>query len=472
MEAELQTGERRGKPAPAWLQSAIDRYARKRRVDGELIRMVVCGGRDIEALTGGERTYLGYHRLRYRKMMSVLPQGSGQKLLDVGSYPGHLALLARIKGWNVSAISLAGERFGDTSFENRMVEAGIDLRTLDIERERFPFNDECFDAVFFNETLEHLAFNPFHALSEIWRVLRREGMLILSVPNLSRFDVRWSVALGRSTHLPLSSPMEQIFPADICHRHIREYTPREVRYLLQKQDRYLYRFKIVRMVMDRSWDGTFFRDDGVVYDWRRIKVGTVMRDFLTRIVPSLRGNIIVTARRPGEYWRLKPDQIHVRDFLPAERTGAHPSFVRDGIRAGWMQQEAQMRLSGLEGYVDFLDLLAVLPAPPTVAPRRLKIAVGENPAWFAWINPSPEPRRIRVPVRRTLPPGSELTLRLFSDTWIPSEHGIPGDSRPLSVMISFECVGAQTRKDPVGDRRGSVFRTCCGRGPGCGICGR
>ena len=45
-----------------------------------------------------------------------------------------------------------------------------------------PFPDQSFDYVFCIEVLEHLP-NPFETLSEIRRVLNRNGVLTLSVPN-------------------------------------------------------------------------------------------------------------------------------------------------------------------------------------------------------------------------------------------------------------------------------------------------
>ena len=45
----------------------------------------------------------------------------------------------------------------------------------------FPFQSESFDSIILTQVLEHV-FNPDEFLSEISRVLRKEGMLLLSVP--------------------------------------------------------------------------------------------------------------------------------------------------------------------------------------------------------------------------------------------------------------------------------------------------
>jgi 2-polyprenyl-3-methyl-5-hydroxy-6-metoxy-1,4-benzoquinol methylase len=54
--------------------------------------------------------------------------------------------------------------------------------SVDIEKEPFPFNDESFDVVTFLEVLEHLKY-PKQTLSEIFRVLKPKGVIILSTPN-------------------------------------------------------------------------------------------------------------------------------------------------------------------------------------------------------------------------------------------------------------------------------------------------
>ena len=47
--------------------------------------------------------------------------------------------------------------------------------------EEIPVSDNSFDAIIFSETLEHLE-NPTKALSEIFRVLKPEGKLIMTTP--------------------------------------------------------------------------------------------------------------------------------------------------------------------------------------------------------------------------------------------------------------------------------------------------
>ena len=59
-----------------------------------------------------------------------------------------------------------------------------------------PFEDHHFDTVVFSEVMEHLRF-PQKALHEIFRVLKKNGQLIGSVPNAFRLRNRIKFLIGK-----------------------------------------------------------------------------------------------------------------------------------------------------------------------------------------------------------------------------------------------------------------------------------
>jgi SAM-dependent methyltransferase len=92
----------------------------------------------------------------------------------------------------------------------------------------FPFGDARFDVVVAGEIFEHLYRRPWHMLSEAWRVLADDGVLVLSTPNAESLE-RLYVWLRRL-------PSAQGFNPDVpTARHAREYGPREVSMLLESQ---------------------------------------------------------------------------------------------------------------------------------------------------------------------------------------------------------------------------------------------
>jgi len=90
----------------------------------------------------------------------------------------------------------------------------------DLERDKLDLADNSVDCAVFTEVLEHL--NPYyvsHAMSEINKVLKLGGKLILTTPNIASLFRRLRLLLG-------------IQPQYVTHVH--EYTKKEVEELLKK----------------------------------------------------------------------------------------------------------------------------------------------------------------------------------------------------------------------------------------------
>ncbi len=388
----------------------------------------------------GERQYLDRHIGRYLKTLAALPRQPGA-LLDAGAFPGHLSLLAARMGWSVTGLGKMDGTFVGRDFEQRMRENGIEALHADLERDPFPFPDDQFDAVFFNETAEHLAYNPYHALDQIWRTLKPNGTLVFSVPNLASFDHRWALLKGRTIYPLLTEPLGATFHADIAQRHIREYTLSECRYLLTGQDKYLYSFAIRKEIMDRSWDGLFHTEHGYRRQAKNVRIGTVLRDVLTRIFPRCRSNILIQAVKPPTYVRMSEADLTVEGFYPEEMSGTGDSFVRRPLEACWMKTNARIaiRLPASGRRVARIELLLWLPAPASLPPLPVRATVGSAPAAELAIAPSPEPRRYSIPVPPEQRACSEtLLLDMETPGWIPAQHGLAADTRTLGMMTHLK----------------------------------
>ena len=57
----------------------------------------------------------------------------------------------------------------------------IDL--FDAQADPFPYPSHYFDTVVCGELLEHLQSDPMHMMSEVYRVLKPDGILVLTTPN-------------------------------------------------------------------------------------------------------------------------------------------------------------------------------------------------------------------------------------------------------------------------------------------------
>jgi SAM-dependent methyltransferase len=99
------------------------------------------------------------------KLLSFNKKGlisSDKKVLDVGSGDKAFFNVCLKKKINISEID------GSTG--------------IDFEKDKLPFENESFEIVIFNAVIEHL-YNPNLVLSEIFRVLKKGGLLITTAPN-------------------------------------------------------------------------------------------------------------------------------------------------------------------------------------------------------------------------------------------------------------------------------------------------
>jgi SAM-dependent methyltransferase len=109
---------------------------------------------------------------------------------------------------------------------------GINARYCDIEKDPLPFEDGAFEVVIANQVFEHLK-NIFGAISEIYRVLKPDGHLIIGVPNLASLHNRMLIALGRQP------TCMQMFDD-----HVRGFTPQAFINFLTFHDL----FRVIRFI--------------------------------------------------------------------------------------------------------------------------------------------------------------------------------------------------------------------------------
>jgi SAM-dependent methyltransferase len=97
---------------------------------------------------------------------------------------------------------------------------------FNMEESRFPYEDASFDVVLYCEIIEHLLMNPVHTLTEIRRVLKPGGLLVVTTPNVARLGNVLAMADGRSIYDPYSG-------FGPYGRHNREFSMAELLHLLE-----------------------------------------------------------------------------------------------------------------------------------------------------------------------------------------------------------------------------------------------
>ncbi len=167
--------------------------------------------------------YLDFHRDRLEKLFGLLEEYyiPGSTMLDIGSLFGYACLGAKLIGYQASGLDLP--QYVE-KFSSRFASWGIDNRPCDLSCEAMPFSDAAFDIIIAAEIVEHFRFHPLSFFQEAARVLKPGGRLIITTPNLTRFNNVAKLILGQSINWDIKDEYWD-------GAHQREFTTAELKYL-------------------------------------------------------------------------------------------------------------------------------------------------------------------------------------------------------------------------------------------------
>jgi len=109
--------------------------------------------------------------------------------------------------------------------KNVKAQGKVDLRVVNIDNEELPFDDKSHDGCMAIEVLEHL-FDPVHALAELNRILKKDGKIVVTVPNIGYF-------LFRFYHMFYGEVSDFHGNGMIVNEHIRYYSVKSLKNLLK-----------------------------------------------------------------------------------------------------------------------------------------------------------------------------------------------------------------------------------------------
>lgn len=141
---------------------------------------ILCGRDDEDMLDRESKDILsesakGVHE----KVIELLQFEKPGRLLDAGSGYGLLSKRIQDIGFEIFAADLDNEKFKVATIKCQKVDLNKGL----------PYQDNFFDYVICLETIEHLE-NPYHLVREFFRILKKEGKLIISTPNILNIHAR------------------------------------------------------------------------------------------------------------------------------------------------------------------------------------------------------------------------------------------------------------------------------------------
>jgi len=117
---------------------------------------------------------------------------SGGRLLDIGCASGGFLKYAALKGWEVY-----GVEFSEETSETARVKKNLDVKTGTIYDAGY--DDGYFDVVSAGDIIEHVD-NPKKFLKEIKRVLKKDGILYLALPDFGGLYFKFFKIIAKRNH--------------------------------------------------------------------------------------------------------------------------------------------------------------------------------------------------------------------------------------------------------------------------------
>lgn len=128
---------------------------------------------------------------RLIKVREIFSKYRARRILDIGMGDGGFSVILKeavdaeeIYGVDISekAVQIANKK-------------SIKAFKVNLNIDSLPFKDEYFEAIHCGEIIEHL-FDPDHLLDELYRVLKKKGILVITSPNLASWHGKIELLLG------------------------------------------------------------------------------------------------------------------------------------------------------------------------------------------------------------------------------------------------------------------------------------
>lgn len=228
-----------------------------------------------------ELKYMRFHKYRFKTIFQSIPSSRESiKILDMGTTPFTFFIKKCYNHYDVATIDLTD------LMKQRCERNKVTFKKCNLIENSIPFEDDYFDIVIFTELFEHLFIHPSKVLSDISRVLKREGVLIFGTPNHAALYKRIKLLIGINPN----EPIEEQAKEDWVHGcgHVREYTMKECIRILRIND-----FIIKEKKYDACWD-RLVRLEWIENPKRFLLIFPIfVYDLICLLTPPFRNNIYI-----------------------------------------------------------------------------------------------------------------------------------------------------------------------------------
>ena len=113
----------------------------------------------------------------------------------------YLTKFFKLQGYDIFALDFF---YGDIP-KIRCEKSAIPFYFLNVEVDEFPFEKEFFDVIILGEVIEHFTYSPITPLSEINKILKKDGVFVVTTPNAFRIIELLKMVSGYTLYRKLIS---------------------------------------------------------------------------------------------------------------------------------------------------------------------------------------------------------------------------------------------------------------------------
>jgi 2-polyprenyl-3-methyl-5-hydroxy-6-metoxy-1,4-benzoquinol methylase len=154
-----------------------------------------------------------------RDVVSLIPVDPGQKILEIGAGTGNTLHYIKEAGiasevMGVELMEIPGSNQGSPLIDH--------FQIANIEHDEIKAAPEYFDVILCADVLEHLV-DPWAAIDKISGYLKKDGVLIVSMPNIREWKTLAKVVFkGEFTYYPQGGIMDRTHLRFFCKKNIRD----------------------------------------------------------------------------------------------------------------------------------------------------------------------------------------------------------------------------------------------------------
>jgi 2-polyprenyl-3-methyl-5-hydroxy-6-metoxy-1,4-benzoquinol methylase len=154
-----------------------------------------------------------------RDIISLIPDNPGQKILEIGAGTGNTLLYIKENRIAAEVMGVELMKMPGSNQEHPLIDK---FQIANIEQEDIQAKEGTFDVILCPDVLEHLI-DPWMVVEKIARYLKKDGLLIISIPNLREWKTIFGIVFkGEFNYRPEGGIMDRTHLRFFCKKNVYE----------------------------------------------------------------------------------------------------------------------------------------------------------------------------------------------------------------------------------------------------------